>query len=83
MVFGRDCDRVARQRAFDAVVVINDFERAEIKFANMVRGERIFAAALAALERPHETSIALSITIIRLFAYWGNKKPLLMKMRRG
>src|SRR6478672_6968710 len=50
-------NRFSCQGAFDSVVVINDFERAEVKFTNMIGGERIFSAALAALQRPHETFV--------------------------
>ena len=45
------------ERRFDTVVIVNDFERAEVKFAHVRGGERIFATALAALERFHETSV--------------------------
>src|SRR5881397_4248733 len=45
------------ERLFDAVVIVNDFERSEVKFAHMRGGERICATALAALERFHETSV--------------------------
>jgi hypothetical protein len=54
MVFGRDW-MIARQRFFDAVVIVGDFERAEVEFADVRGGERIFAAAFAALERLHVT----------------------------
>ena len=43
------------QRFFDAVVVVGDFERAEVEFADVRGFERIFASALAALERLHVT----------------------------
>src|SRR6185436_2688550 len=45
------------ERHFDAVIVVNDFERAEVEFAYVRGGEWILATALAALERLHETSV--------------------------
>jgi len=42
------------QRFLDAIVIVGDFERAEVEFADVCRFERIFASALAALERLHE-----------------------------
>ena len=45
------------QRFFDAIVIINHFERAEVELADVCGGERIFPPALAALERLHETSV--------------------------
>ena len=48
---------VLRQRFLDAVVIVGDFKRAEVELANVRGFERIFAAALAALERLHESFV--------------------------
>ena len=74
----------------DAVIVIDDFERAEVEFANVRGGERIFPSAFAAFQRLHET-ICLSINVSQLRSWpsvgacllWQKpsgpiKKPLLM-----
>ena len=45
------------ERLLDAVVIVGDFERAEVEFADVRCFERIFAAALAALERLHESFV--------------------------
>src|SRR5205823_9134028 len=38
-------------------VVINNLQRPKIKLANVSRSQRIFSAALAAFQRPHETFV--------------------------
>ena len=48
-------DDVARERLLDAVVIVGNFERAEVEFADMRGFERVFATAFAALERFHVT----------------------------
>jgi len=48
-------DDVARERLLDAVVIVGDFERAEVEFADVRGFKRVFATAFAALERLHVT----------------------------
>ena len=50
-------NRCFGQRLFDAVVVIGDFERAEVELADVIGRERIFASALPALQRLHVTTV--------------------------
>ena len=50
-------DRRPGERCPDAIVIVKDFERAEVKFAHVRGGQRIFAAALTTLERLHETCV--------------------------
>src|SRR5205814_7893531 len=47
----------ARQRPLDSVIVIDHFQWSEVELADMVGSERIFTAALAALQCPHVTFV--------------------------
>ena len=53
------------QGLLDAVVVVNNFERSEVKFAHVRGSERIFASALTALERLHETCVFFHNIVVR------------------
>src|SRR5439155_22939202 len=55
---GARLDGGPRQRFLDALVIIDYFERAEVEFANVRRGERILPATFAALQRPHKTFVS-------------------------
>src|SRR5262249_51162405 len=50
-------DALAVERALDALVIVSHFERAEIELAHVRGLQRVFAAALAALERLHESKM--------------------------
>lgn len=52
---GARLDQLARERLLDALVIVGHFEGAEIEFADVGGGERIFPAAFAALEGLHVT----------------------------
>jgi len=52
--FGARLDRLAGERALDAIVIVNDFEGPKIELADVSGGQWILAAALAALERSHK-----------------------------
>src|SRR5207248_8319086 len=52
------------QGLLDAVAVVNNFERPEVKLAHVRRGERIFASALPALERLHETCVFFHNSVV-------------------
>ena len=57
MLLGRDWMAARVRRLLDAVVIIDDFQRAEVEFADVIGGQRIFPSAFAALERLHETGM--------------------------
>ncbi len=57
--FGPGLNDGAGHGLLDALVIVNDFEGAEIEVADMGGGEGIFAAAFAALERLHESKMFL------------------------
>src|ERR1700744_4287286 len=86
-VLGPFSDGFARQRFFDAVIVVSDFERAEVEFADVRGRERIFASALAAFQRLHVT-----VFVTHINSCWrlpgdaaktrARKKPFLMT-RKG
>jgi hypothetical protein len=54
---GRDWIAALVSDFLDAVVIVGDFQRAEVELANVRGFERILAAALAALERLHESFV--------------------------
>ena len=65
----------AGEALFDAVVIIGDFQRAEIEFAHVRGGERVFPTAFAALKRLHETSrVYPYISLLISAQFRGNKK---------
>jgi hypothetical protein len=71
-------DDFARERFLDAVVIVNDLERAEVELANVRGGEGILAAALAAkrfvLSTNTDTLIDKFKTVNRqFFGYFAGK----------
>ena len=75
---GATLDGVAGEGLFRALVVVHDFQRAEIELANVGGRQRVFPAALAALESLHET-IGLFHNFVVPLRRRGNKKPLLIE----
>src|SRR5665213_682555 len=55
--FGPGLDDRLGHALIDEVVIIDHFERPEIKLTNVVGGQGIFPAAFAAFERLHETGM--------------------------